>query len=60
LRLLEALKQCRGKVLLSGYHATLYDDLLKDWACHEFELPNHAAGGTAKRRMVECVWANFR
>jgi hypothetical protein len=25
----------------------------------DFDLPNNAAGGKAKRRMIECVWMNF-
>jgi DNA adenine methylase len=37
----------------------LYDRRLCDWTRHEFSLPNQAAGGKQKRRMVEVVWCNF-
>ena len=58
-QLLEVLVRCKGKVALSGYRSELYDRTLKAWTCHEFELPNNAAAGKAKRRMVECLWCNF-
>lgn len=57
--LLCLIRQCKGKVLLSGYRSSMYDDLLKKWNRHDFSLPNQAAGGKTKRRMVECVWTNF-
>jgi DNA adenine methylase len=57
--LLDALLRAEGKVMLSGYRSTLYDGALAGWTRHEFEVPNHAAGGPAKRRMTECVWCNF-
>jgi DNA adenine methylase len=59
-KLLAVLKRCRGKVMLSGYRNALYDRELAGWRRVEFDLPNHAAGGPAKRRMTECVWMNFR
>lgn len=51
----------KGRFLLSGYHSDLYDDWASacGWKCHEFDLPNNAAGGKSKRRMVECVWTNY-
>jgi DNA adenine methylase len=57
--LLAVLKGCKGKVVLSGYRSALYDAELAGWKCHEFELPNNAAGGKDKRRMTECLWTNF-
>jgi DNA adenine methylase len=57
--LLEALKGCKGKVLLSGYASALYDRELVGWARHPFDIANHAAGGEEKRRMTEVVWCNF-
>jgi DNA adenine methylase len=48
-----------GKFMLSGYRNDLYDTLLQGWRRHDFELPNNAAGGASKRRMVECLWCNF-
>jgi DNA adenine methylase len=59
--LLSALSTVAGKFLLSGYRSDLYDAAAETngWTRHDFELANHAAGGKAKRRMTECVWANF-
>ena len=60
-RLLKALAKIKGKFLLSGYANELYDAAAKKWGwtCRRFDLPNNAAGGQTKRRMEECVWANF-
>lgn len=54
--LLKALCEVQGAVLLSGYRSELYDDLLCEWTRHDFELPNNAAGGKEKKRMVESLW----
>jgi hypothetical protein len=35
------------------------NDLNREWTRHTFDVANHAAGGSAKRRMTEVVWANF-
>jgi DNA adenine methylase len=59
LRLLDTVKGCRGKVILSGYANVLYDRELASWSRHSVEVPNHAAGGKQKRRMVEVLWTNF-
>lgn len=55
------IRKCEGKVLLSGYPSELYRFQLEEqgWHRHDFELPNNAASGKDKRRMVECVWCNF-
>ncbi len=57
--LLVALRQCRGRVILSGYDNGLYNTVLSDWSRHTFDLPNNAAGGETKRRMTEVLWCNF-
>lgn len=59
--LLEVLAGISGKFLLSGYHSNLYDSWAQQhgWRCEEREIANHAAGGTEKKRMVECVWRNY-
>jgi DNA adenine methylase len=51
----------KGRFLLSGYHSAMYDDAAArfGWKCHEFPIPNQAAGGKEKRIMVECVWRNY-
>ena len=58
-QLLQALKTIKGKVMLSGYQSELYDRAVPGWNRHFFELPNNAAGGDKKRRMIEVVWCNF-
>jgi DNA adenine methylase len=60
-RLLITLRGVEGRFLLSGYRSELYDDCAaaNRWKRHDFDLPNHAAGGGEKRRMTECVWCNF-
>jgi DNA adenine methylase len=57
--LLRTLIGVKGKVILSGYHSRLYDSILGKWNCRDFELPNNAASGEKKRRMVEALWCNF-
>jgi DNA adenine methylase len=57
--LLAVIKQCQGKVLLSGYPNELYDGELADWRRVDFVIDNKAAGGKAKRQMTETVWMNF-
>ena len=59
--LLGILDTVEGKVMLSGYFSALYDSFLKEpkWHRVDFDIANHAAGGGAKRRMVECLWHNY-
>jgi DNA adenine methylase len=59
--LLDTLVGLKGKWMLSGYPSKLYESMFKDFrhTVHTFDLPNNAAGGKDKRRMVECVWCNF-
>jgi hypothetical protein len=56
-----AAKHFQGRFLLSGYRTPLYDDVAANhgWRRVDFELPNNAASGKTKRRMVESVWADF-
>ena len=57
--LLDVLRQCKGKVVLSGYPSVLYDRSLPDWNRHTFDLPNNAASGKEKQRETEVLWCNF-
>lgn len=59
--LLELLGGLQGKFMLSGYPSAVYDIAAKrhGWTCTDFELPNNAASGERKRRMVECIWTNY-
>jgi DNA adenine methylase len=57
--LLNVLKKCRGKVMLSGYPSGLYDQTLSDWNRHTFDMSNHAAGGGQKGQETEVLWVNY-
>jgi DNA adenine methylase len=57
--LLALLGTVKGKVILSGYPSTLYDEALAGWNRHTFDLPNNAAGGKTKGRETEVLWCNF-
>jgi DNA adenine methylase len=59
--LLHQLTSIRGKFLLSGYRSEKYDSVADEygWRRVDFDLPNNAAGGKAKRRMTESVWMNY-
>jgi DNA adenine methylase len=57
--LLDAIQNLQGRVMLSGYRCPLYDSQLAGWTRHEFKVPNNAAGGLVKRRVVEALWCNF-
>jgi len=43
IELAAALKQFKGKVVLSGYPSTLYKRLYKDWKCVKKKIVNHAS-----------------
>lgn len=59
--LLKRLRSIKGKFLLSGYRSPLYDACARAWGWtrHDFDIPNNAAAGETKRRMIECVWRNY-
>lgn len=59
--LLSLLVTLKGRFLLSGYRSPMYDSFAAKhgWKRHDYELPNNAAGGDEKRRMVESVWVNY-
>jgi DNA adenine methylase len=57
--LLDVLRRCEGKVMLSGYPSQLYDTALADWTRHTFDRANHASGAKKKDRETEVLWCNF-
>jgi DNA adenine methylase len=59
LRLLDTVKQCKAKILLSGYESPMYAAALSDWTLHKMARPNNASGAKSKREMVEHLWTNF-
>lgn len=58
-RLLKALCEVEGKVVLSGYHNPLYNELLSDWRIAEREIDNKAGSGAIKEKRTEVLWMNF-
>lgn len=52
-RMADVLRGLKGKVILSGYSSSLYDDLFGDW--HQVQK-EALADGAAKR--TECLWLN--
>lgn len=60
--LLDLLPTLKGKFLLSGYSSALYCDAADRhrWWRQDFPIDNKASKGKSKRRMVECVWSNFK
>lgn len=57
--LLGLAKQAMGRVLISMYHDSLYDQALRDWNLTEFDMPNHSGQNARKQRRIECVWRNY-
>jgi len=55
--LLEALRQCRGKAMLSGYASGLYDERLTDWRRETLDARSHVSNSGENR--VEVLWMNF-
>lgn len=51
-----ALRQCKGKVAISGYRNDLMDRLFKDW--RRFDAPAKQAHSIKKLRF-ECLWMNY-
>lgn len=58
-QLASVLRKCKGKVVLSGYPSTLYDELYGNWRTVSFDMANHAAGGKSKARKEETLWMNW-
>ena len=50
---------CKAKVVLSRYASPLYQELYGEWQLVDFEMANHAAGVSSKRRVVERIWLNY-
>jgi DNA adenine methylase len=53
------LRECKAKVVLSGYPSELYQELYAGWKLVTFDVANHAAGGRQKGRETECIWMNY-
>ena len=53
------LKECKSKVVISGYPSRLYDEIFSSWHKIEFDIANHSAGGRKKKRKRETLWLNW-
>ena len=56
-KLLTALRQCRGKVLVSSYDSSLYRTILNDWQCLEKET--HVQFSNSGGHRHELLWKNW-
>lgn len=57
--LLEAVSQCNGNVLLSGYPNELYDRFLTDWNTVDIKIDNKASNAKRKPIKIERIWMNY-
>jgi DNA adenine methylase len=57
-KLLDALANVRGMVVLSGYSCPLYEHALQAWEPIAFSMPNHSGQTRVKSRRIETVWLN--
>jgi DNA adenine methylase len=55
--LLDALLQIKGKAMLSGYAASLYDAKLKSWRREELKTKAHMSNSGEER--TEVIWFNY-
>lgn len=56
LEMLEALRECRARVMLSGYHHPLYAEALPDWTVTDLKA---FTGNSVDAERTEVVWSNF-
>jgi DNA adenine methylase len=57
--LLGVLRECKGKVMLSGYPSELYDLVLSDWTRLTFDVDHKSSGSAVKERKTEVLWLNY-
>jgi DNA adenine methylase len=56
IQMVELLKSIEGKVALSGYHNSIYDELLSSWYCTEG--PSQMVH-SVKQERTEVLWTNY-
>ncbi|KAA0242509.1 MAG: DNA adenine methylase [Candidatus Brocadia sp. AMX2] len=51
----------KGKVMITHYQNSLYDELYRGWHRHEYSSfkGSHKSTGESKPKTVECLWTNF-
>lgn len=55
--LLDTLLQIKGKAMLSGYGAQLYDEKLREWRREELKTKAHMSNSGEER--IEVIWFNY-
>ena len=58
-QLSSVLRDCKGKVAISGYRSDLYDKLYHDWYRHDKETITSATLLKSKPKRVESLWTNY-
>jgi len=59
LQMLEAIKKCKGKVILSGYSNKLYNDTLQGWRRKMKRIDNKVSQKESKEKITEMLWLNY-
>lgn len=54
-----ALRQFKGKVIISGYSSPLYRRLYQGWKCRKKQIANHSSQSKVKKQKTECIWMNY-
>jgi len=57
IRLLETLKQCRGRVMISSYDSSLYNNLLASW--NRVQKTTHVQLSNSGMDRTEVLWKNW-
>lgn len=47
-----------GAVAISGYDHPIYNDSLRNWNKHVFDMPNNSSSEKIRSRRKECIWIN--
>ncbi len=55
--LLETIRDCKGRVIISGYSSDLYNEMLSDWKVASIEAKAHIANSGQRRK--EILWMNY-
>jgi len=59
LKLIELIKTCKSKVVISGYPSAIYRSHLKEWNCIQKKIANHSSQKKTKPIKTECLWVNY-
>lgn len=57
--LFNVVDKSKGKVLISGYKSSLYDDMYKHWNKVEKNIVNHSSQSKVKKTKTEILYKNF-